>query len=218
MTRYNMGVTTGLGYGFMMKRTVPIIAASILTLLAVPAVAGAQEGCPIGQYLTEGRRGSDDVRCLQAALNAAGVDSGPVDGWYGPITRGAVVAYQTANGLTVDGEVGAQTAGHLAIWQPAPRGDAPEQRQANTARANAGGGGDVWSAIARCESGNNPSINTGNGYYGMYQFSLTSWRAVGGSGLPSDASVAEQTRRAQMLQDIQGWNAWPSCARRLGLL
>ena len=165
-----------------MRRLIPFIAATT-AVLAVPAVARAQEGCPVGSYLTEGRRGSDDVRCLQAALNAAGVDSGPVDGWYGPITRSAVVAYQQANGLTVDGEVGAQTAGHLAIWQPAPRSDPPEQRQANTARANSGGG-DVWARIAQCESGGSPSINTGNGFYGMYQFTLQSWRAVGGSGLP----------------------------------
>ena len=134
-----------------MKRLSVFIAATT-ALLAAPSTVAAQEGCPVGQYLTEGRRGSDDVRCLQAALNAAGVDSGPVDGWYGPITRGAVVAYQTANGLTVDGEVGAQTAGHLSIWQPAPRGDAPEQRQANTARANSGGG-TVWDRLAQLRVG-----------------------------------------------------------------
>ena len=74
-----------------------------------------------------------------------------------------------------------------------------------------------WAAIAQCESGGNPSINTGNGYYGMYQFSLPTWRSVGGSGLPSDASVEEQTMRARMLQQRSGWGQW-GCAYRLGLV
>jgi hypothetical protein len=41
---------------------------------------------------------------------------------------------------------------------------------------------------------------------------------VGGSGLPSDASAAEQTMRAQILQQRAGWGQWPACARKLGLL
>ena len=75
----------------------------------------------------------------------------------------------------------------------------------------------IWAAIAQCESGGNPSINTGNGYYGMYQFSLPTWRSVGGSGLPSDASVEEQTMRARMLHQRSGWGQW-GCAYRLGLV
>ena len=75
----------------------------------------------------------------------------------------------------------------------------------------------VWAAIAKCESGGNWSINTGNGYYGGLQFSLSSWRAVGGSGLPSDASAAEQISRAQLLQAREGWNAWPVCSVKAGV-
>ena len=75
----------------------------------------------------------------------------------------------------------------------------------------------IWAAIAQCESGGNPSINTGNGYYGMYQFSLPTWRSVGGSGLPSDASAEEQTMRARMLQQRSGWGQW-GCAYKLGLV
>ncbi|WP_435736886.1 transglycosylase family protein [Cellulosimicrobium sp. PMB13] len=76
----------------------------------------------------------------------------------------------------------------------------------------------VWSALAQCESGGNPATNTGNGYYGLYQFSLPTWQAMGGSGLPSEASAAEQTQRAQALQAQSGWGQWPACARKLGLL
>jgi hypothetical protein len=52
-------------------------------------------------------------------------------------------------------------------------------------------------------------INTGNGYYGGLQFNIDSWRWVGGSGYPHEASKAEQIRRAEILHQRQGWNAWP---------
>ena len=75
----------------------------------------------------------------------------------------------------------------------------------------------VWDELAQCESGGNWSINTGNGYYGGLQFSLGSWRAVGGRGYPHRASRAEQIRKGRRLKARQGWGAWPSCSRRLGL-
>ena len=75
----------------------------------------------------------------------------------------------------------------------------------------------IWAAIAQCESGGNPTTNTGNGYYGMYQFSLPTWRSVGGAGLPSEASAEEQTMRARMLQQRAGWGQW-GCAYKLGLV
>ncbi|GAB2479752.1 resuscitation-promoting factor [Promicromonospora xylanilytica] len=90
--------------------------------------------------------------------------------------------------------------------EPAPEPDAP-------AVATSG----VWAALAECESGGDPTTNTGNGYYGLYQFSLPTWEAMGGSGLPSDASAAEQTMRAQALQQQSGWGQWPACAASLGL-
>lgn len=76
----------------------------------------------------------------------------------------------------------------------------------------------VWAKLAQCESGGVATLNTGNGYYGLYQFSLATWRAMGGTGLPSQASAAEQTRLAQKLQAQACWGQWPACARKLGLL
>ena len=74
-----------------------------------------------------------------------------------------------------------------------------------------------WDRLAECESNGNWSINTGNGYYGGLQFSQQSWQAVGGSGLPSNASKSEQIQRAEQLRQIQGWGAWPACSAQLGL-
>lgn len=77
--------------------------------------------------------------------------------------------------------------------------------------------GSVWDQLAQCESGGNWSINTGNGFYGGLQFTVSSWQAVGGSGLPSDASREEQIMRAEKLLAMQGWGAWPACTSKLGL-
>lgn len=51
----------------------------------------------------------DDVRDLQAKLNALGYDCGSVDGSFGSKTLSAVKAFQSKNGLTADGVVGPLT-------------------------------------------------------------------------------------------------------------
>ncbi len=68
-------------------------------------------------------------------------------------------------------------------------------------------------AIAACESGGNPQTDTGNGFYGKYQFTLATWQAVGGSGNPAQASEAEQDRRAAALLAQAGPGQWPVCGQ-----
>ncbi len=84
-----------------------------------------------------------------------------------------------------------------------------------------GGGGSVagadglnWAALAQCESSGNPRAVNPNGHYGLYQFSLSTWRSVGGSGNPIDASPAEQTYRAKVLYKKAGAGQW-SCGHHL---
>ena len=75
----------------------------------------------------------------------------------------------------------------------------------------------AWDKLAQCESGGNWSINTGNGYYGGIQFNAQTWRAYGGSGMPHQASKAQQIAVAERTLAKQGWGAWPSCSRKMGL-
>lgn len=73
-----------------------------------------------------------------------------------------------------------------------------------------------WYALARCESGNNPRAIGGGGLYrGLYQFRISTWQSVGGSGDPIDASVSEQTYRAKLLYLRAGRGQWPYCGRFL---
>jgi resuscitation-promoting factor RpfE len=71
-----------------------------------------------------------------------------------------------------------------------------------------------WDAVAACESGGNWAINTGNGYYGGLQFTLSTWHANGGAGSPAGASREEQIRVAENVVRSQGIGAWPVCGRR----
>jgi hypothetical protein len=99
----------------------------------------------------------------------------------------------------------------------APRREATTSRSSTTSTSASAPSGSVWTQLAACESGGNWAANTGNGYYGGLQFSLSSWRAVGGSGYPHQASAGTQIAMGQRLQARQGWGAWPACSAKLGL-
>jgi uncharacterized protein YabE (DUF348 family) len=84
--------------------------------------------------------------------------------------------------------------------------------------ANYASGSTVWDQLAECESGGNWAINTGNGYYGGLQFSLSTWQAYGGTGYPHEASRETQIAIATKVRDASGgYGAWPGCAASLGL-
>jgi hypothetical protein len=75
-----------------------------------------------------------------------------------------------------------------------------------------------WKSLAMCESSLRPDVVSKTGkYHGLFQFDQRSWAYVGGTGKPSRASVKEQLVRAKALKKIQGWEAWPTCSRKLGL-
>lgn len=82
------------------------------------------------------------------------------------------------------------------------------------ARSVRGADGLNWAALARCESGGNPRAVNPAGYYGLYQFSRSTWRSVGGSGMPHRASPAEQLHRAKLLYARGGAGQW-GCGRHL---
>ncbi|WP_449351919.1 transglycosylase family protein [Streptomyces shaanxiensis] len=79
---------------------------------------------------------------------------------------------------------------------------------------------DTWNKVAACESGNNWSINTGNGYFGGLQFTRSTWEAYGGTRYAARADLAtkdQQIAVAEKVLDGQGPGAWPTCSVRAGL-
>ena len=150
-----------------------------------------------------------------------------VTGRYDLKTRNAVAALQRAHHLRVTGNTDA------AVWRllPAAPKAAPTahkvvrkapvkkkpaaKRTKRSTYASTGVENLNWRALAQCEASGNPRAVNPAGYYGLYQFDLRTWRAVGGSGAPNHASGAEQTYRAQLLYKKRGTGPWPVCGGRL---
>ncbi len=105
---------------------------------------------------------------------------------------------------------------------PTTAAPAPAPAPAPTAAPSGSGNGDPndpasWDRLARCESGGNWATNTGNGYYGGIQFSLSSWRSVGGTGYPNESSRETQIQMGQRLYNQGGgWHSWPGCTKSFG--
>jgi len=74
----------------------------------------------------------------------------------------------------------------------------------------------IWQRLRNCEAGGRYDRNSGNGYYGAYQFSAGTWRSLGYKGLPHQAPAEVQDEAARKLQARSGWGQWPACARRIG--
>jgi|SRR5690242_10178577 len=83
---------------------------------------------------------------------------------------------------------------------------------AETAKAD----GVNWDAVAKCESGNNWHINTGNGYYGGLQFDRGTWLSNGGGKYASRADLASREQQiaiANILYSHRGLSPWPVCGK-----
>jgi hypothetical protein len=77
----------------------------------------------------------------------------------------------------------------------------------------------VWDQVAKCESGGNWAINTGNGFQGGLQFTQSTWRGFGGSRFAPSANKASRQEQIAVAEKVlagQGWGAWPVCSRKAG--
>lgn len=96
---------------------------------------------------------------------------------------------------------------------PTPSAPAPPP----PAAGGGGGAGGNWARLRECESGGNYQENTGNGFYGAYQFSASTWSGLGYPGRPDQEPPSMQDAAAMQLQARSGWGQWPACSAALGL-
>jgi hypothetical protein len=194
----------------------PLLAGVLAALLCAPGAASAADGggaaAPPAEEQAEaqkqqassgdvvvkrGDRG-DAVRQIQQALGVA------ADGVFGAQTERAVKRFQKRKGLAADGVVGPQTRDALGL-EPFARGSV--RRQAGAVKLPR-----ILRLIAECESGGNPrAVSPGGQYRGKYQFSVDTWRGLGGKGDPAEAPEAEQDRLALKLYRQAGTAPWPNC-------
>ena len=80
------------------------------------------------------------------------------------------------------------------------------------------GGDDAFAKLRFCEAGGDYTKNTGNGYYGAYQYNIGTWANYGGFARPDLAPPEVQDAKARATQAARGWSPWPACSRKLGLL
>jgi hypothetical protein len=99
----------------------------------------------------------------------------------------------------------------LAVASPAATAT-PTHRYA--AKASFVGGGapasDLLHRVCLRESGCNYATNTGNGYYGAYQYNDSTWGGYGGYAHASDAPPAVQDAKAALTFSQRGCSPWPS--------
>ncbi len=74
--------------------------------------------------------------------------------------------------------------------------------------------GDIFGRIRQCESGGNYSTNTGNGYYGAYQYDRSTWNGHGGYSTADQAPPEMQDQKARSDYARRGGSPWPVCSRR----
>ena len=170
---------------------------------------------------------SDPAQRAVASIPAPGRRSRtPI--WVGLGVVVALTAAVTIGTLLRTGPPGGVTSATLAPAAAAtPSAQAPAtppvtapsaaQAGAPVAPADTGTSVSTWDKVAQCESGGNWATSTGNGFHGGLQFTASTWRSFGGSGMPHQASRTEQIAVAERVLDAQGWKAWPACSRKLGL-
>jgi peptidoglycan hydrolase-like protein with peptidoglycan-binding domain len=164
-------------------------------IAAADSTGGASASSEV--VVKRGDRG-DAVRKVQAALGVG------ADGVFGPITERAVKRFQRSHGLVVDGIVGPQTRSALGLDPFSRSGVVRGSRSSSLPRA--------LRLIAECESGGDPTAVSKSGRYrGKYQFSMGTWREMGGEGDPAEASEWLQDRIALKLYRRDGSSPWPNC-------
>jgi peptidoglycan hydrolase-like protein with peptidoglycan-binding domain len=130
------------------------------------------------------------------------------DGVFGAVTERAVKRFERSRGLVADGVVDSRTRRLLGL--------APFQsRNLSGGTTTTGGSARLPAAlvrIARCESGGNPRAVSRDGRYrGKYQFSLSTWRRLGGEGDPARAPESLQDQIALRLYRRAGTAPWGAC-------
>jgi hypothetical protein len=189
------------------RRGVTACAVAVMAIGGGVAVAGTggtsasqDDASAASVSLQPGTKGTA-VKRLQRKLGLR------ADGVYGPATKRAVKRFQKRAGLKPDGVAGPATLRRLGVRVSA--GDAQQAPSGGSTTSVPA----VLQRIAQCESGGDPTAVSADGTYrGKYQFDMSTWRSLGGSGDPAKAPEATQDRLAVKLYKQRGTAPWGRCA------
>lgn len=191
----------------MVKRTARTIArlgVLVVVALATPAGAAPQlDSAPAPLYGELVEAGITFVRAVQqgeAITYVQALQLAEVNLYVLEVERAELATYQA----------------EVARQQAAARSALANSQRPTPAPSGGVITGDVWWSLALCESGGT-NANTGNGFYGYFQFMPSTWNGIGYPGLPTDHGYETQRAAAQALQARSGWGQWPACSSKLGL-
>lgn len=71
--------------------------------------------------------------------------------------------------------------------------------------------------LRQCEAGGRYDRNSGNGYYGAYQYDISTWANWSGYARADLAPPAVQDEKVWETYKRRGWQPWPSCKIKMGL-
>lgn len=192
----------------LLKRTA--CACALVSIVAMILAA------PSGAAVASSRRAPDDV-AYQVVAAPAIVESAARDiaAYVAAIEAGIdyvkavqlgeavifVLATERAEAAAYEAEIARQREAVRRATSATTRSSAP---------APAASSGRDYDAIAQCESGQNWSINTGNGYYGGLQFSQGTWESAGGLQYAPRADLATREQQIAVAETIPR-SSWPNC-------
>jgi peptidoglycan hydrolase-like protein with peptidoglycan-binding domain len=183
-------------------------------------VTGVFAVCAGGALAAPGDTDTLSKETIKAAQRALDVKA---DGVVGPKTKRAIRKHQREENLAVDGVLGPATLRSLGVTtgtedEPAEPtsstgGDPPIQdASVKSLPAPSPEAAATLAKIADCESGGDPTAISPTGQYrGKYQFDVSTWEHMGGTGDPAAAPEAEQDARAAQLLAQRGTAPWPVC-------
>jgi hypothetical protein len=192
---------------------------------AAIAVAGVFAISAGGALAAPGNTATLSHSVVKTAQRALDVHA---DGVVGPKTKRAIRSFQRKRGLVVDGILGPATLRALRVTSsgtgpgagtgrgaggltPDAQDDAV-QTPTDVPAAPNGEAASTLARIAQCESGGDPTAVSPDGRYrGKYQFDVSTWAHMGGTGDPAAAPEAEQDARAGQLLARRGTAPWPAC-------
>jgi membrane protein involved in colicin uptake len=206
---------------------IAIAAVVVLAVVALAAVAVVRPGAD-DQAAAEGGNPAGPEFQLEPGLSQAiaqqvlfdAVEAQQIRAYVTAVEAQQVTDYLRAVEAEAEAQAraAAEAEARAAEARQAAEREAKAAAAASSAPAVANGG--VWDRLARCESGGNWSMNSGNGFYGGIQFMHSTWVSMGGrqfAEYPHQASREGQIAVAERLLAASGWGQWPACSAKLGL-
>ena len=172
-----------------------------LALLGVPAVAQADNNREKSNGLSP-----CELQYIDTWQQVNKENAGPDNGFAGRhiVDDGVQTQHGTREPTAAECREGVGVMRRMLNPAPAPE-PAPESTYTETTATYA----PAASSTVMCESGGDYAANTGNGYYGGYQFDSGTWDAYG------DPQYAEASDAPPSVQDAAAasvpYDAWPNC-------